>query len=88
LTTLWLRDYKNLNNFAKIKVEVQPIFQFEWLEDRVEVSKENSSVVLHSIAKDQKGRLFTNCSSLKLNYNATGEGSQLQESEKLSWDQL
>jgi hypothetical protein len=88
LTTLWLRDYKNLNNFAKINVEVQPISQFEWLEDHVEVSKENSSVVLHVIAKDQKGRSFTNCSSLKLEYNATGEGSQLHESGKLSWDQL
>jgi hypothetical protein len=51
-TTLWLRDYKNLNNFAKINVEVQPISQFEWLEDHVEVNKENGSVVLHSIAKD------------------------------------
>lgn len=87
-TTLWLKDYKNLNNFAKITVEVQPIAQFEWLEDHIEVSKENSTVVLYAIAKDQRGRSFTNCSSLQLEYNATGEGSQLQRSEKLSWDQL
>lgn len=88
LTTLWLRDYKNLNNFAKINVEVQPISQFEWLEDRLEVNKDNSSVVLYAIAKDQRGRLFTNCSRVQLEYNATGEGAELQESEKLSWDQL
>lgn len=88
LTTLWLRDYKNLNNFAKINVEVQPISQFEWLEDRVEVGKDNGTVDLYAIAKDQRGRLFTNCSGVKLEYNATGEGSELQESEKLSWDQL
>jgi hypothetical protein len=64
LTTLWLRDYKNLNNFAKIQVEVQPITQFEWLEERVEMSKENSSVILYPIAKDHKGRSFTNCTGI------------------------
>ena len=89
LTTLWLRDYKNLNNYASIKVEVQPISQFEWLEDRVEVRKENSSVMLHAIAKDQRGRTFTNCSSLQLEYNATGEGASIvRTASKLSWSQL
>lgn len=88
-TTLWLRDHKNPNNYDKIEVEVQVVQNFEWLESRIETAKENSSVVLSAIARDSRGRRFTNCSSLELDYHVKADGAVLLPGARhSSWDDL
>jgi len=44
-------------------------------------------VILHAIAKDYEGRVFTNCSSIQPEYKISGEGTEQQESTiKMTWD--
>ena len=87
-TQLICRDHKNLNNWDAIDVEVAQLNQLSWVEEQVEIKASSLPTpttrgdqakpygevrVLSLIALDSKGRKFTNCTSVRPNYELKGE---------------
>ena len=68
-TIVKLSDLHNPDNFAEIDVEVKNVHHLKWWDPRIEVpASAGQSALLHSIAVDDLGRKFTNCSSLDLSF--------------------
>lgn len=88
-TVLWVRDHKNLKNFAKIVVEVRAVAALDWLESRIEISNNQKDyAILNSVARDSLGRKFTNCTNLQLEFALSGEGASMDPFESTSWANL
>lgn len=64
-TIITVRDEYNPDNFDTINVEVRPVDHLNWLESRVEAQRFGGKAVFNYIAKDSKGRKFTNCTSIQ-----------------------
>lgn len=54
----------NSRNFFELNVEVTPVFYLKWLEDHIEIEKDNEIEILNVIAVDKLGRKFTNCTAV------------------------
>lgn len=84
-TQLICRDHKNHNNWDAIDIEVTQLNQFTWIEEQVEIKAAATQAksdqakafgeirVLSLVALDSKGRKFTNCTSVRPDYELKGE---------------
>ena len=61
-------------------VEVMHVHHLQWLENRVEIHQESEQTLLSALAVDQRGRKFTNCTALELNFEIKGESAVMAES--------
>lgn len=64
-TVVTMRDEYNPDNFHTITVEVKPVDHLVWLETRIEAQRYGGEAIFNYIAKDSKGRKFTNCTSIQ-----------------------
>ena len=64
-TVITVRDEYNPDNYDTITVEVRPVDHLNWLETRIEAQRFGGQAVFNYIAKDSKGRKFTNCTSIQ-----------------------
>lgn len=67
-------DTQNNRNVHTIKVEVTQIVALRWLEDHIEVKKNEEDALLNLIAFDREGRKFTNCTSVDATFDLKGAG--------------
>jgi hypothetical protein len=73
-TVVTVRDTHNLKNSHQIQVEVTAISSFGWLEDHIEVKKNEEETTINLIAFDKNGRKFTNCTAIDVSYDLKGAG--------------
>lgn len=73
-TVVTVKDTQNLKNSHQIQVEVTAISSFGWLEDHIEVKKNEEETTINLIAFDKNGRKFTNCSAIDVSYDLKGAG--------------
>ena len=87
-TVITVRDHRNLNNFASITVEVQPVQRLTWLEGRVEAESMRERATLSLIALDGEGRKFTNCTGLNFDYEVVGGSFRMENVVPANWNDL
>ena len=85
-TIVTVRDEYNPDNFDTITVEVRPIDHLGWFENRIEAERYGGQAVFNYIAKDSKGRKFTNCTAIQneIHSNVGTEFYQIQPASQ-SW---
>ena len=85
-TTVKLSDLHNPDNYATITVEVKHVHHLKWWDPRIEVpAQQGKYALLNSIALDDQGRKFTNCSSLDMTFVLQGEGLIEEENGDSNW---
>jgi len=87
-TWVTVSDAKNKLNSATIQVIVTPIGSLQWLEEQMEIEVGTIGEYSSLIAFDINGYKYTNCSSVKIEYNEPSTKWKGLSKDSLDWREI